>query len=174
MKYQGKITSWNDDRGFGFIEPHASGKRAFVHISAFSQRGRRPTVGDVVTYELTKDGKGRPKAEHVAYPGAKANRQVGRPEPGFLWRRVVTIGILSTLAIAAYLHYQPGASFFKRIAQSPMRSTAITPHFQCEGKTRCSQMSSCGEARFYLNHCPGTQMDGDGDGVPCEAQWCGH
>ena len=45
--------------------------------------------------------------------------------------------------------------------------------FRCEGKKRCSEMSSCEEATFYLQNCPGTEMDGDGDGVPCESQWCG-
>ncbi|MGB5407725.1 MAG: excalibur calcium-binding domain-containing protein [Thiogranum sp.] len=45
------------------------------------------------------------------------------------------------------------------------------PHYFL-GKTHCSQMSSCKEAKFYLNNCPGTKMDGDGDGVPCESQWC--
>jgi Excalibur calcium-binding domain len=49
-----------------------------------------------------------------------------------------------------------------------------TPAYRCEGKTRCPQMSSCAEATFYLEHCPGTEMDGDGDGIPCESQWCGH
>ncbi|MFN2513735.1 MAG: excalibur calcium-binding domain-containing protein, partial [Pyrinomonadaceae bacterium] len=33
--------------------------------------------------------------------------------------------------------------------------------------------SSCEEATFYIQNCPGTEMDGDGDGVPCESQWCG-
>ncbi len=46
--------------------------------------------------------------------------------------------------------------------------------FKCAGKTRCSQMSSCAEAMYYLNHCPGTVTDGDGDGLPCEDQWWGH
>ena len=45
--------------------------------------------------------------------------------------------------------------------------------FRCEGKTRCSQMSSCEEATFYLQNCPGTEMDGDRDGIPCESQHCG-
>lgn len=46
------------------------------------------------------------------------------------------------------------------------------PKFYCEGKTHCSHMSSCEEAKFYINNCPNTKMDGDGDGVPCERQWC--
>jgi hypothetical protein len=33
-------------------------------------------------------------------------------------------------------------------------------------------MHSCEEATWFLNHCPGTKMDGDGDGIPCERQWC--
>ena len=50
--------------------------------------------------------------------------------------------------------------------------------FKCDGRTTCSQMTSCQEATFFLQNCPGVKMDGgDGkghpDGVPCEAQWCG-
>ena len=33
-------------------------------------------------------------------------------------------------------------------------------------------MTSCKEAKSFLKNCPGTQMDGDGDGMPCEQQWC--
>ena len=49
------------------------------------------------------------------------------------------------------------------------RSSAV---FQCDGRTRCSQMTSCDEAKFFLKNCPGTEMDGDSDGVPCEQQLC--
>ena len=44
--------------------------------------------------------------------------------------------------------------------------------FRCDGRTHCSQMTSCDEAKFFLKNCPGTQMDGDRDGIPCEMQWC--
>jgi hypothetical protein len=44
--------------------------------------------------------------------------------------------------------------------------------FSCDGRTHCSQMTSCEEATYFIRHCPGTKMDGDGDGVPCERQWC--
>ena len=46
--------------------------------------------------------------------------------------------------------------------------------FQCSGKIYCSEMSSCAEAKFYLRYCPGTKMDGNNDGIPCEKQWCGN
>jgi hypothetical protein len=58
-------------------------------------------------------------------------------------------------------------------AQSEPLLVERSETFRCEGKTRCSQMSSCEEATFYLQHCPGTEMDGDKDGVPCESQHCG-
>ena len=47
-----------------------------------------------------------------------------------------------------------------------------TSRFKCDGRQHCSQMRSCEEAKFFLKHCPNTKMDGNGDGVPCERQWC--
>src|ERR1044072_1160006 len=49
-----------------------------------------------------------------------------------------------------------------------------TAQYRCDGRTRCSQMTSCDEAKFFLRTCPGTQMDGDSDGIPCEQQLCGN
>jgi len=46
--------------------------------------------------------------------------------------------------------------------------------FSCDGRTHCSQMTSCAEATYFLKNCPGVEMDGEGDGIPCEKQWCGH
>ena len=48
----------------------------------------------------------------------------------------------------------------------------VSAQFRCDGRTRCSQMTSCEEAKFFRANCPGTQMDGDNDGIPCEQQWC--
>jgi endonuclease YncB( thermonuclease family) len=44
--------------------------------------------------------------------------------------------------------------------------------YQCDGRIYCSQMTSCQEAKFFINNCPGTKMDGNNDGIPCERQWC--
>jgi endonuclease YncB( thermonuclease family) len=56
-------------------------------------------------------------------------------------------------------------------AVAPALTTAAAA-FRCDGRTHCSQMKSCAEATFFLNNCPGTKMDGNNDGVPCERQWC--
>lgn len=52
------------------------------------------------------------------------------------------------------------------------RAPATGTTFRCDGRTHCSQMTSCAEATYFLAHCPGVSMDGDSDGVPCEQQWC--
>lgn len=44
----------------------------------------------------------------------------------------------------------------------------------CDGRKRCSHMSSCAEATWFLENCPGMEMDGDNDGIPCEDQHCAH
>jgi len=49
----------------------------------------------------------------------------------------------------------------------------ISSGFSCDGRRYCSQMKSCAEANYFLANCPGTKMDGDGNGIPCEKQWCG-
>ena len=39
----------------------------------------------------------------------------------------------------------------------------------CGSKRRCTQMSSCDEARFYLTYCGVKFLDRNGDGTPCES-----
>jgi len=52
----------------------------------------------------------------------------------------------------------------------PPHSPTVTPDGSaCGDKRRCSEMTSCEEARHYLAKCGVETMDGDGDGTPCEA-----
>ena len=69
MRHQGRITAWNDDRGFGFITPNEGGAQVFVHINSFSSRLRRPEGNELVTYELSVDGRERAQAKAVAFIG---------------------------------------------------------------------------------------------------------
>jgi cold shock CspA family protein len=55
----GTITKWNDEKGFGFITPNSGGKSVFIHINDFSRRHKRPVQGLSVTYNLSKDKRGR-------------------------------------------------------------------------------------------------------------------
>ena len=92
--------------------------------------------------------------------------------------RVLLIVVLVVAAGFAYRHYAPS-----RVApdlvddnagarRSVPKITVETETFTCQGKTRCREMTSCAEATFYLRNCPGTKIDGDDDGIPCESQWC--
>jgi hypothetical protein len=56
------------------------------------------------------------------------------------------------------------------VASAPAGSPSAS--FSCDGRTHCSQMTSCAEATYFIQHCPNTKMDGNNDGVPCERQWC--
>ena len=69
MRFQGKITNWKDEQGFGFIAPNGGGRQVFVHVRSFSNRRRRPVGNEIVTYELKTDAKGRAYAETVAFVG---------------------------------------------------------------------------------------------------------
>ena len=97
--------------------------------------------------------------------------------------RILLIALLAFGAWKGYEKYQSQrtAQQFQGISQEidissgssrRNRSIDVTPKFQCDGRTHCSQMTSCEEATFFLKNCPGTKMDGNNDGVPCEQQWC--
>jgi hypothetical protein len=55
---------------------------------------------------------------------------------------------------------------------NPPAASTPPSSFSCDGRKYCSQMKSCAEAKYFLANCPGVKMDGDKDGIPCEAQWC--
>lgn len=67
MRYQGKIDSWKDDRGFGFITQKSDGSRVFAHISSFLNRQRRPVGNETVSYDLKTDTNGRLQAVKIAF-----------------------------------------------------------------------------------------------------------
>lgn len=54
----------------------------------------------------------------------------------------------------------------------PANPPSQDPGFRCDGRQHCTQMRSCSEAKYFLANCPGVKMDGNGDGIPCERQWC--
>jgi uncharacterized membrane protein YsdA (DUF1294 family)/cold shock CspA family protein len=64
---RGRLISWNDERGFGFIAPDGGGQDVFVHASAFAKEGRHIEVGGDYEFDLDIGKDGRPKAKRVAY-----------------------------------------------------------------------------------------------------------
>lgn len=75
MRTKGTIASWNEGKGYGFISPISGGKQMFVHINAFSNRGRRPEIGQVVTYSICADKQGRPCAISATLAGDRLREE---------------------------------------------------------------------------------------------------
>jgi endonuclease YncB( thermonuclease family) len=51
---------------------------------------------------------------------------------------------------------------------APPSRALEAPGLACGAKRYCRELRSCAEARFQLEHCKLTRLDGDGDGIPCE------
>lgn len=99
MRFQGKLTNWNDAKGIGTITWNGSSDRVFVHISAFTTRRKRPAEGDIVTYEVEKDKGGRFRAINVSFPQSQLGAaQAERSKP----RSGIVIGSI-TAAFISYL-----------------------------------------------------------------------
>lgn len=65
MQHQGTLTSWNDDRGFGFIQPTAGGEPVFVHIKAFVGTKGRPNLNQRLVFEVQTTAQGKKRAANV-------------------------------------------------------------------------------------------------------------
>ena len=109
MRDQGRLTNWDDDRGFGFVTPDQGGLRAFVHIHSFSHRTRRPRDGDVITYQLTWDKQGRPRAENVLFREQSSGKANDEPKPhGLLAASLFAVSFIAAIAalvVAGKLHW---------------------------------------------------------------------
>ena len=180
---EGKLKSWNDDKGFGFISS-AGSKDVFIHISSLKKMSRRPKIGDTITFEIHTDNNGKTRAINAHIHGvATVSPQVRKAQKtksseGKGW--LMSIVFLLFLGVAGYSIYE--RYFQYEVLSLVSNETVSTPvtkvqkpvksKFSCAGKTRCGEMTSCKEAIYYLKNCPGTVMDGDNDGLPCERQWC--
>lgn len=101
MRHAGRITGWNDGKGFGFVTPHDGGARAFLHIKAFQRAIRRPLDDDLVSYATKVDAKGRLNAIDVRFAGQRiaAPAKMTRSTPMRVPRVGIALGFL-LLAVA--------------------------------------------------------------------------
>ncbi|AOY01172.1 DUF1294 domain-containing protein [Jeongeupia sp. USM3] len=77
MVKEGVLVSWNDDKGFGFVET-AQNERYFLHIKAIKRTvAGRPKNGDLVVFEPGCDANGRLQAL-TATVGAGSGRAQAR------------------------------------------------------------------------------------------------
>lgn len=175
----GTLIKWNDERGFGFISVTGGKEEVFVHISAFPRDGRRPQLNELISFEVETNSEGKRRAMRIMRPGQRAapvpHRDAARGAgprgsgiriSAWLVAAVFVIG----LGVYGYQGYRSAGEQAQPAEPVPMAS--MPQRFSCDGRTMCSQMNSCEEAKYFIRNCPNTAMDGDNDGVPCETQWC--
>ena len=102
MRTEGRLKTWNEARAFGFVVPDRSATDAgmpgppsargglqdvFVHVSALPPSGRRPVVGERLSFEVETGPDGRPRACAVTYldpappgTGSPDTRRAHRPQ----------------------------------------------------------------------------------------------
>lgn len=97
MRTEGLIKSWNDNRGFGFIEPIHGGQEIFVHVKAFRPRSGRPHVGQYASFEIELNNEGKKRARNVELLTATRFRAPRRSTSTSDW------GTVSLLAVPAFL-----------------------------------------------------------------------
>lgn len=143
MRYQGKITNWKDDQGFGFIMPNGGGEPVFLHIKAFAGRGRRPVEGEIVTYEHATDARGRARAERVAFveAGARVSAAGGKapgrglPMLAVLFFAFVGVCVLAGKLPLAVVGLYAGASLLAFVVYAWDKSAAQGGHWRTAENT---------------------------------------
>lgn len=185
MRFDGILTSWNEDGAYGFIRPSKGGQNIFAHISAFPGGGARPLVGESLSFEVELNADGKKRAKAIQRPRAPSAPPAPRQPAKNPWQTVAMASVMLLFAAGAYFEYQrwqraeQGNVDSLPVAQELQPAAFVAPakarsSYSCDGRTHCSQMRSCEEATFFTENCPDTKMDGNHDGVPCETQWCPH
>ena len=132
MRLVGRISSWNEDKGYGFVVPHGGGDRIFVHIKAFQFGSRRPVDGDLISYAMAKDSRGRTNAVDVRYAGQKiAERKPHKQIP----RLAIAIASLAIILISAFLGVLPAAFSFGYVLLSCLSYIMYTLDKVAAGKS---------------------------------------
>lgn len=78
MRVQGTVVKWNGDKDFGFIAPSDGSPDLFVHAEFFVHAGRRPQIGETLSFEIATNAEGKRRAERVLFAGERDPRQRDR------------------------------------------------------------------------------------------------
>jgi len=101
----GEVTTWNDDRGFGFIKPDEGGPDIFLHFTAVPRGTARPYQGQHLTFEVERDEKGKTHAVR-AEPVLVAERAEPPTRPTSVVVAVGSILAFGTVFFVAHVRWQ--------------------------------------------------------------------
>jgi endonuclease YncB( thermonuclease family) len=138
-------------------------KEVRVNAVTIDRYGR--TVGEVyadnvcVGCELVREGHAWVYRRYNEDPVLLELEQDAREARRGLW------GLPESERVPPWEWRHGGAS--KRRAAKAVPAGPAAP-FACGAEPTCSELASCAEARFQLEECGLSRLDGDGDGTPCE------
>lgn len=103
-RHEGFLVSWDDERGFGFIEAPGLKGPVFMHVKFLRSRHQRPVTGDRLRFSLGTGRDGGPAAADVEIVGAPPPPKPKAPPTTMvdLSRLMAALAILIG-AVSAYL-----------------------------------------------------------------------
>lgn len=109
MRIEGRLTRWDDERGFGFITPFSGGQDIFAHIKAFGANGRRPEIDESYSFEVELGPEGKKRARKIQPIVARRPIGVSGSRRGMPW------GGFSLFSIPAFALLFVLVAFFGRV-----------------------------------------------------------
>ena len=82
-------------------------------------------------------------------------------------KKLIVLVIVCLIGWKAYTHYE---EHVESDAQQPVRGRERVVQVRWPYALLADDFVCRGDV--LLKNCPGVKMDGNGDGVPCEKQWC--
>lgn len=98
---KGRLSQWDDAKGYGFIAPDAGGPRLFVHVKAFGLRPQRPFVGERLSYREGLDAQGKRRALDVQSLEPRPAPATPKPRDGGLV--LLLVPAFAALVLACHL-----------------------------------------------------------------------
>jgi len=84
MRFEGVLSAWNPDAGYGAIRPSGGGEEVFVGLAAFPTDGEGPRLDDPLSFEIVTGRDGRKQAVNL--------RRLSRAQAGSALREAVGAG----------------------------------------------------------------------------------
>ena len=105
MRFEGIIKSWNDERGFGFIEPNLGGQEIFVHIKAFQGLRERPQLNQRVSFQVELGPQGKKRALNVELVRVKRIAPARTPKEGSAQWGTASLFVIPLFTVVLLLGY---------------------------------------------------------------------
>jgi cold shock CspA family protein len=101
--YKGQLKRWNDSKGFGFIGAEDEDRDIFIHISELKQMTRRPTIGDVITYQIQVQDDGKNRAYNANIEGVEVFKSKDSKNISLKNKWVVMSVIIAVIAVTYFV-----------------------------------------------------------------------